>query len=92
MKLLGKLFFQNVRVLFMKRGHHSYRVSFSYSNVRFEATRGLFPDGPRNFGPWSDDEFDTKAATPLQTAAPHQQKGVLGSHRRKYSSSEARVG
>ncbi|GBL74975.1 hypothetical protein AVEN_243783-1 [Araneus ventricosus] len=26
---------------------------------RFEATRGLFWDGPRNFEPWSDDEDDT---------------------------------
>ncbi|GBO34653.1 hypothetical protein AVEN_165552-1 [Araneus ventricosus] len=25
----------------------------------FEATRGLFWDGPRNFEPWSDDEDDT---------------------------------
>ncbi|GBM59054.1 hypothetical protein AVEN_7430-1 [Araneus ventricosus] len=26
---------------------------------RFEATQGLFWDGPRNFEPWSDDEDDT---------------------------------
>ncbi|GBL76517.1 hypothetical protein AVEN_48812-1 [Araneus ventricosus] len=31
---------------------------------RFEATRGLFWDGPRNFEPRSDDEDDTRAGTP----------------------------
>ncbi|GBN61340.1 hypothetical protein AVEN_265253-1, partial [Araneus ventricosus] len=31
---------------------------------RFEATRGLFWDGPRNFEPRSDDEDDTCAGTP----------------------------
>ncbi|GBL85747.1 hypothetical protein AVEN_193192-1 [Araneus ventricosus] len=31
---------------------------------RFEATRGLFCDGPRNFEPWSDNEDDTSAGTP----------------------------
>ncbi|GBN15391.1 hypothetical protein AVEN_233920-1 [Araneus ventricosus] len=30
---------------------------------RFEATRGLFRDGPRNFEPRSDDEDDTRAGT-----------------------------
>ncbi|GBL82895.1 hypothetical protein AVEN_106409-1 [Araneus ventricosus] len=29
----------------------------------FEATRGLFWDGPRNFELWSDDEDDTRADT-----------------------------
>ncbi|GBM65491.1 hypothetical protein AVEN_223588-1 [Araneus ventricosus] len=29
------------------------------------ATRGLFWDGPRNFEPWSDDEDDTSAGSPL---------------------------
>ncbi|GBL86006.1 hypothetical protein AVEN_89066-1 [Araneus ventricosus] len=32
---------------------------------RFEATRGLFWDGPRNFEPQSDDENDTWASNPL---------------------------
>ncbi|GBM16885.1 hypothetical protein AVEN_186423-1 [Araneus ventricosus] len=31
---------------------------------RFEATRGLFRDGPRNFDPRSDDEDDTWAGIP----------------------------
>ncbi|GBL91251.1 hypothetical protein AVEN_195136-1 [Araneus ventricosus] len=31
---------------------------------RFEATRGLFWDGPRNFEPQSDDEDDITAGTP----------------------------
>ncbi|GBN04046.1 hypothetical protein AVEN_220255-1 [Araneus ventricosus] len=31
---------------------------------RFEATRGLFRDGPRNFEPRSDAEDDTWAGTP----------------------------
>ncbi|GBN27949.1 hypothetical protein AVEN_179275-1 [Araneus ventricosus] len=30
---------------------------------RFEATRGLFWDGSRNFEPQSDDEEDTRAGT-----------------------------
>ncbi|GBM80418.1 hypothetical protein AVEN_21268-1 [Araneus ventricosus] len=30
---------------------------------RFEATRGLVWDGPRNFEEWSDDEEDTWAGT-----------------------------
>ncbi|GBO24501.1 hypothetical protein AVEN_145064-1 [Araneus ventricosus] len=32
--------------------------------AHFEATRGLFWDGPRNFEPRSDDEDDTCADTP----------------------------
>ncbi|GBL98433.1 hypothetical protein AVEN_187762-1 [Araneus ventricosus] len=32
---------------------------------RFEATRRLFWDGPRNFEPHSDDEDDIRADTPL---------------------------
>ncbi|GBL83740.1 hypothetical protein AVEN_132648-1 [Araneus ventricosus] len=31
---------------------------------RFEATRGLFRDGPSNFEPRTDDEDDTRAVTP----------------------------
>ncbi|GBM58953.1 hypothetical protein AVEN_35950-1 [Araneus ventricosus] len=31
---------------------------------RFEATRGLFWNGPRNFEPRSDYEYDTRAAPP----------------------------
>ncbi|GBL84706.1 hypothetical protein AVEN_191151-1 [Araneus ventricosus] len=31
---------------------------------RFEATRGLFWDGSRNFEPRSEDEDDTRAGTP----------------------------
>ncbi|GBM84696.1 hypothetical protein AVEN_93078-1 [Araneus ventricosus] len=31
---------------------------------RFEVTRGLFWDGPRNFEPRSDDDDDTLAGTP----------------------------
>ncbi|GBM82761.1 hypothetical protein AVEN_272318-1 [Araneus ventricosus] len=41
-------------------------VSFSLVILtsRFESTRGLFWDGPRNFHPRSDDEDDTRAGTP----------------------------
>ncbi|GFV51422.1 hypothetical protein TNCV_3465481 [Trichonephila clavipes] len=34
--------------------------------------RRVFGDGPRNFEPWSSDEDDTRAGTPLLTTTPHQ--------------------
>ncbi|GBM19274.1 hypothetical protein AVEN_133760-1, partial [Araneus ventricosus] len=49
------------------------QVQFKFSSVQlssvtltslFQATRGLFWDGPRNFEPRSDDEDDTSAGTP----------------------------
>ncbi|GBL90648.1 hypothetical protein AVEN_219316-1 [Araneus ventricosus] len=42
---------------------------------RFEATRRLFRDGPRNFEPLSDDEDDAWAGTPL-SKLPRQREGV----------------
>ncbi|GBL83508.1 hypothetical protein AVEN_196355-1 [Araneus ventricosus] len=41
---------------------------------RFEATRGLFWDEPRNFEPRSYNE--PELASPLQTSKPHQREGV----------------
>ncbi|GBN37913.1 hypothetical protein AVEN_33235-1, partial [Araneus ventricosus] len=42
---------------------------------RFEATRGLFWDEPRNFEPQSDDKDDIRAGTLcLQTSSPHQRE------------------
>ncbi|GBO34291.1 hypothetical protein AVEN_32896-1 [Araneus ventricosus] len=41
-----------------------WRFSLVILTSSFEATRGLFWDGPRNFEPWSDDEDDTRAGTP----------------------------
>ncbi|GFV65579.1 uncharacterized protein LOC103524116 [Trichonephila clavipes] len=35
-----------------------------------------FEDGLRNFEPWSSDEDDTSAGTPLLTTTPHQRKNV----------------
>ncbi|GBN92175.1 hypothetical protein AVEN_261977-1 [Araneus ventricosus] len=40
------------------------RLKEAILTSRFEATRGLFWDGPRNFEPLSDDEDDTRAVTP----------------------------
>ncbi|GBM39263.1 hypothetical protein AVEN_140314-1 [Araneus ventricosus] len=42
--------------------------------TRFEATRGLFWDGPRNFVPWSDGE-DRRLS--WQAFMPHQREGIL---------------
>ncbi|GBM24737.1 hypothetical protein AVEN_141811-1 [Araneus ventricosus] len=43
---------------------------------RFEATRGLFWDEPRNFEPRSDDEDDTWAGSPSPNSTPHQRRDV----------------
>ncbi|GBM44359.1 hypothetical protein AVEN_185662-1 [Araneus ventricosus] len=43
---------------------------------RFQATRGLFWNGPRNFEPRSHDEYDPDLAPALQASSPHRQKDV----------------
>ncbi|GBM12348.1 hypothetical protein AVEN_51088-1, partial [Araneus ventricosus] len=50
------------------------QFSLDILTSRFQATRGLSWDGPRNFGPRSDDEDDTCAGTPLLTSASHQRE------------------
>ncbi|GBM91409.1 hypothetical protein AVEN_204279-1 [Araneus ventricosus] len=44
----------------------------------FEATRGLFWDGPRNFEPRSDDEDDTRADKPLSKLPLHTNGWTFG--------------
>ncbi|GBM54495.1 hypothetical protein AVEN_189529-1 [Araneus ventricosus] len=44
---------------------------------RFEATRGLFRDGPRNFEPRSDDEDDTLAGNPFSKFPLHTDRRRL---------------
>ncbi|GBN05801.1 hypothetical protein AVEN_88105-1 [Araneus ventricosus] len=46
------------------KGSERFWVRLGYITSRFEATRGLFRDGPRNFEPRSDDEDNTSAGTP----------------------------
>ncbi|GBO01579.1 hypothetical protein AVEN_35903-1 [Araneus ventricosus] len=45
----------------LKKGNlfHLLEVGLVTLTSRFEATRGLFWDGPRQFGPRSNDEDDT---------------------------------
>ncbi|GBN73153.1 hypothetical protein AVEN_64452-1 [Araneus ventricosus] len=45
---------------------------------RFEATRGLFRDGPSNFEPRSDDEDDTRNGTPLSKLPRHTNGRTFG--------------
>ncbi|GFX17361.1 hypothetical protein TNCV_3553641 [Trichonephila clavipes] len=46
------------------------------SGLGVESYTRAFGDGPRNFEPWSSDEDDTGAITPLLTTTPHQRKDV----------------
>ncbi|GBN61477.1 hypothetical protein AVEN_263400-1 [Araneus ventricosus] len=56
-------------------------ISLAMLTSRFEATRGFFWDGPRNFEPRSDD--DTWAgALPLQASTPRR-RGDSGLHTRR---------
>ncbi|GBM80018.1 hypothetical protein AVEN_203781-1 [Araneus ventricosus] len=50
------------------------RFSLVILTPRFEATRGLFWDGPRHFEPRADDEDDAWAGTP-RSNLPHQSMG-----------------
>ncbi|GBM31246.1 hypothetical protein AVEN_223444-1 [Araneus ventricosus] len=43
---------------------YKYRFTLVILTSRFEATRGLFWDGPRNFEPRSDEEGDARAGIP----------------------------
>ncbi|GFW66435.1 hypothetical protein TNCV_3309541 [Trichonephila clavipes] len=43
---------------------------------RLESYARAFGDGPRNFEPWSSNEEDTRAESPLLTATPHQREDV----------------
>ncbi|GFX77955.1 hypothetical protein TNCV_909721 [Trichonephila clavipes] len=51
------------------------RVTVSKTFQERNYTRG-FGDGSRNFEPWSSDEDDTQAGTPLQYTTPHQWEHV----------------
>ncbi|GBN74366.1 hypothetical protein AVEN_111400-1, partial [Araneus ventricosus] len=50
------------------------KVQFDYINVRFEASRGLFWDGPPHFEPRLDDKDDIRAGNPL-SKLPHHTSG-----------------
>ncbi|GBL85755.1 hypothetical protein AVEN_193199-1 [Araneus ventricosus] len=48
---------------------HVHRFSLVILTTRFEATQGLFWDGPRNFETWSHDEDDSRVGNPpLETS------------------------
>ncbi|GBL96117.1 hypothetical protein AVEN_104348-1 [Araneus ventricosus] len=58
-------------LLFIYSTITSIQFSLVILTFCFEATRGLFWDGPRNFEQRSNDED-----LPLQTSAPHQREDV----------------
>ncbi|GBM97638.1 hypothetical protein AVEN_101954-1 [Araneus ventricosus] len=79
-KGLQKTSLQNRVEFDLTRGWHEKSGNTTISDMahvlltsRFEATRRLFWDGPRNFEPRSDDEDDAWAGTSLsKTSTPHR--------------------
>ncbi|GFV82275.1 hypothetical protein TNCV_3219871 [Trichonephila clavipes] len=67
---------KNRRKLEQYCANSSGETLFFLRNIHRVSYTRAFGDEPRNFEPWSSDEDDTRAGTPLLTTTPHQREDV----------------